>query len=121
MINRFAQGVLGDGTWSLSPSVQESVRCQDDTVPDDVNCRNCGVQLRRRWGRWQHVVRLGPVACPAAVPETAGHGGEVDPRRGVSLSIDPFPRAASRTRRACYPGTGLSTSLGGVLRDGFIR
>lgn len=35
----------------------------------DVMCRNCGVRLRRRWGRWQHVVNLGPVACPE--PEAA--------------------------------------------------
>jgi mutator protein MutT len=38
-------------------------------MTDDVSCRNCGVQLHKRWGRWQHVVRLGPVACPAAEPE----------------------------------------------------
>jgi hypothetical protein len=54
--------------------LRPSGRWQDENVADDVNCQNCGVQLRRRWGHWQHVVRLGPVACPAAVPETAGHG-----------------------------------------------
>ncbi len=35
----------------------------------EVYCRNCGVQLRRRFGRWWHVARLGPVACAAAEPE----------------------------------------------------
>jgi hypothetical protein len=49
-------------------------RSHDNGVSESVNCRNCGVQLRRRWGHWQHVVHLGPVACPGAVPETAGQG-----------------------------------------------
>jgi hypothetical protein len=35
---------------------------------------------------------------------------EVDPRRGIGLSTNPFPWVASRTRRASHPGTRLSTS-----------
>ena len=42
------------------------------------------------------------------------HNGEVGPGRGAGLSAGPFPRAASRTRRACWPGTGLSTRPGSL-------
>jgi hypothetical protein len=35
---------------------------------------------------------------------------EVNPRRGIGLSTNPFPWVASRTRRASHPGTRLSTS-----------
>ena len=48
-------------------------------------------------------------------PSWEGPAGEVGPRRGCGLSTGPFPRAASRTRRACWPGTGLSTGPAGFV------
>jgi hypothetical protein len=33
------------------------------------NCRHCGVRLRRLFGRWFHMRRLGPVECRRPEPE----------------------------------------------------
>jgi hypothetical protein len=47
-------------------------------MPPDVYCRHCGVRLRRAFGRWFHVKRLGPLACPGAEPDP-DPGPEPDP------------------------------------------
>ena len=56
---------------------------------------------------------------PRHVP--GGSGGEVGSGRGAGLSASPFPRAASRTRRAPRRRSGLSTSpVTGVRGVGLI-
>jgi len=55
------------------------------------SARTAGVAVRER---------------PAPGGGAGGDGCEVGPRRGAGLSTGPFPRTASRTRRAAFTATG---------------